>query len=228
MDKLLSVVDVSKIYSSPGESGGIKILDKLSMALEPGETVAVTAPSGAGKSTLLNLIGGLDRPDSGNILFNGMDIAKFADRELAAYRNRHIGFVFQEHHLLPQCTAVENVLLPTIPAAYGGSKNDVLEKARFLLERVGLADRAAHLPGQLSGGERQRVALARALINSPSILLADEPTGSLDKANAEKLADLLIEINSSAKTAMIIATHSEDLASRASRHLRLDNGKIAL
>ncbi|MBN1864558.1 MAG: ABC transporter ATP-binding protein [Victivallales bacterium] len=227
MGMLLNIVDVSKTYRSSVAGGiGIKILDGLSMELESGATVAVTAPSGTGKSTLLNLVGGIDRPDSGSIIFKGKDIAKFTDDELAAYRNRHVGFVFQEHHLLPQCTAIENVLLPTLPAVSGGSESGVLDRAMFLLERVGLADRTAHFPGQLSGGERQRVALARGLINSPALLLADEPTGSLDRANAEKLADLMMEINSSTGTAIIIATHSEALASKASRHLLLADGNL--
>lgn len=227
MSKILVIEKISKSFQSPRGDENISILKDLSMTVTAGEIVAVTAPSGAGKSTLLNLIGGLDRPDTGSILFQGRDIAKFADIELAKYRNSDIGFVFQEHHLLPQCTVIENVLLPTIPAVSKSNPRQKYEQAENILEKVGLADRTHHLPGQLSGGERQRVALARSLINEPALLLADEPTGSLDRGNAEKLMVLLKQINKQFKTALIVVTHSEALAKQADRRLKLVDGGLS-
>lgn len=228
MSKILEIEKISKTYQSPAGDQAIIVLKDLSMILTSGEIAAVTAPSGAGKSTLLNLIGGLDRPDNGRILFQGKDIAKFADLELAKYRNSDIGFVFQEHHLLPQCTVIENVLLPTIPAISESNPKAKYNQAEKILDQVGLTERKHHLPGQLSGGERQRVALARALINEPSLLLADEPTGSLDRINSEKLMALLREVNRQFNTSLIVVTHSEDLAKQADRCLKLIDGKLAL
>lgn len=226
MTKILEIKNIRKSYQAPGGGEPISILKNLSMDISQGEIIAVTAPSGAGKSTLLNLIGGLDRPDEGSIVFKEQDIAKFADHELASYRNREVGFVFQEHHLLPQCTVIENVMLPTLPAVAAMSAEKKYDQALAILEQVGIADRKDHLPGQLSGGERQRVALARALINEPTVLLADEPTGSLDRVNAEKLMNLLKEINHKNKTALIVVTHAEALAEQADRKLQLLDGKL--
>lgn len=226
MSNILEIRNVSKSYSSPAGGLPIKVLQDLSLKVRAGEVIAITAPSGAGKSTLLNLIGGLDRPDQGNICFKDQDIAGLSDRELALYRNREIGFVFQEHHLLPQCNVIENVMLPTVPVIAKELKDNSRQRAEMLIEQVGLADRKFHFPTQLSGGERQRTALARALINHPSLLLADEPTGSLDRANATGLMKLLSELNRSQQTTLIIVTHSESLADMADRKLPLSDGKF--
>ena len=226
MDNILEIKNVSKSYSSPSQEGLIKILQNLSMDVKKGEVIAITAPSGAGKSTLLNLIGGLDRPDSGTINFKGINIAEYSDEDLARYRNKEIGFVFQEHHLLPQCTVLENLMLPTIPNIAKNLKHNDIHRAEMLLDQVGLGDRKNHFPGQLSGGERQRVALARALINQPSMLLADEPTGSLDRKNTENLMQLLTKLNKENNTTLIIVTHSETLAEMADRKLNLIDGKF--
>lgn len=226
MNNILEIQKISKSYQSPSGEGVIAILKQLSLDVKAGEVIAVTAPSGAGKSTLLNLIGGLDRPDTGKIIFNNTDIAGLADTELSRYRNSDIGFVFQEHHLLPQCTVLENIMLPTIPKIADKIKNNALARAQMLLDQVGLADRKDHFPGQLSGGERQRVALARGLINQPAMLLADEPTGSLDRVNAEKLMLLLKDLNKALGITLIIVTHAEALADMADRKLTLFDGKF--
>jgi len=220
---LLELVDVSKHYEGP-EGAAPPVLRGVSLGVEAGESLAIVGPSGCGKSTLLNLIGALDRPSGGAVLFKGQDISALNDKNLAQLRNREIGFVFQLHHLLPQCTALENVLVPTLVA---GGKGDAPEpRARGLLERVGLGERLDYLPGQLSGGERQRVAVVRALINRPSLLLADEPTGSLDHAAADNLADLLVELNREEKVALILVTHALDLAAKMGRVLELRDGVL--
>jgi lipoprotein-releasing system ATP-binding protein len=222
---LLELSGVSKSYPD-AEGGRVEVLTSLSFSLRAGDAMAVTGPSGSGKTTLLNLVGGLDRPDSGNILFNGADIAERSEDELAAYRNADVGFVFQEHMLLPQCDALENVLLPRLPAAGRGkrvgSDVDAVDRAMSLLERLGVDGLARRFPGTLSGGERQRVAIARALINSPSLILADEPTGALDRSNADRLAELLMEVVYENGAALLLATHSERLAERLGSRLRLD------
>ena len=222
---LLEMSEVSKSYPD-AEGGRVDVLDGLSLKLFPGDAIAVTGPSGSGKTTLLNLAGGLDRPDSGKILFKGADIAEYSEDELAAYRNAEVGFVFQEHMLLPQCSALENVLLPRLPAAgrgkRGGTDGDAVERAMSLLARVGLDKMAGRFPDTLSGGERQRVAIARALINSPSLILADEPTGALDRGNSDILAELLAEVVAENDAALLLATHSERLAGKIPGRLRLD------
>jgi ABC-type lipoprotein export system ATPase subunit len=187
----------------------------------------VVGPSGSGKSTLLNLMGGLDRPSAGTVRLAGRDLAAQTDAERAALRNREIGFVFQLHHLLPQCTVLENVLVPTIPAGAPAGPADAVAHARALLERTGLSDRADYRPGMLSGGERQRVAVVRALINRPRILLADEPTGSLDQAAAERLVELLIELNREGDVCLVLVTHATDLARRMDRVFALRDGTLA-
>lgn len=224
MVKIIEINNISKSYQSPSGEEAIPILKELTMSIAEGEIIAVTAPSGAGKSTLLNLIGGLDRPDSGDILFKGEDIAKFTDSELSKYRNSEIGFIFQEHHLLPQCSVIENVMIPTLPAVAEKTAESYYERAESLLQQVGIADRKNHLPGQISGGERQRTALARALINKPALLLADEPTGSLDRVNSENMIKLLKEVNKANNTSLILVTHSESLADMADRKLNLVDG----
>jgi ABC-type lipoprotein export system ATPase subunit len=222
-DRNVSVIvdKISKNYVM--ESSVVKVFDNFSLSASRGETVAVTGPSGSGKTTLLNLIGGLDLPDSGVITVDGENIANLAESELADYRNRKVGFVFQEHLLLPQCTLLENVLIPVLPAVSGISSEEKEGRALMLLERVGLKERCGHFPRQLSGGEKQRAALVRALINEPSIILADEPTGALDRKNSENLVELLKELNLEFGVTLILATHSEELASIMNIHIELDH-----
>jgi len=219
---VLELTDVTKRYEKVGPDGPA-VLDGVSLRVAAGESLAVTGPSGSGKSTLLNIIGTLDRPTSGRVVLGGRNLADLDERALAALRAREIGFVFQLHHLLPQCTVMENVLIPTLAA--GGE--DVAARAMSLLDRVGLADRAGDLPGRLSGGERQRVAVVRALANAPKLLLADEPTGALDRASAEGLGDLLCELNREQGVTLIVVTHAESLAGRMSRALDLRDGSLA-
>lgn len=222
---MLEVAGVCKSYDSPG--GPVNVLKDVSLSVDAGGSVAVVGPSGSGKSTLLNMIGGLDYPTSGQVLFDGVNIAELTEAELAAFRNRQIGFVFQLHHLLPQCTVLENVLIPTL-AGKGSVKGRAAElRAGELLERVGLSQWAQHRPGELSGGQMQRVAVVRALINDPALLLADEPTGSLDKAASDNVAELLIELNVSEKVSLIVVTHSEKLAGRMAKVYELNDGVLS-
>lgn len=222
---MIEVVNLSKTYPQPG-GGNLPVLRGISLTVQPGESLVITGPSGSGKSTLLNIIGALDRPSAGTVQLDGRDLTGLSEQELATLRNRHIGFVFQLHHLLPQCSVLENVLLPTLPLQRESSGEEYAERAGLLLEKVGLASRRYHRPGQLSGGECQRVALARSLINAPGLVLADEPTGSLDAESAEILADLLVELNRSEGTTLIVVTHSEQLAGRMKRRFRLRKGKL--
>ena len=222
---ILELENVVKQYQAPDGSAATPVLRGVTLAISAGESLAIVGPSGSGKSTLLNIMGTLDRPTSGRMLLEGRDLADADDEALAAVRNRRIGFVFQLHHLLPQCTALENVLVPTL--APGAARSNAEADARRLLARVGLAERLAYRPGQLSGGERQRVALARALINRPAILLADEPTGSLDRASAEELGSILAELNRADGMTLVVVTHSSALASQMSRRLELRDGRLA-
>ena len=224
---LLEVSEIARRFARPGGGPPVEVLRGVSLRLDAGESLAVTGPSGSGKSTLLNILGGLDRPDSGSVRLGGADLAGLDERAAAAVRNRDIGLVFQNHHLLPQCTVWENVLLPSLPAGRpAGSDREARERARLLIERVGLADRRDHRPGQLSGGECQRVAVARAFLNRPRLVLADEPTGSLDAHTAAELADLLLELNRAEGTALVVATHSPALAGRLDRLARLQDGLL--
>jgi lipoprotein-releasing system ATP-binding protein len=271
---LLSLTGVAKSYAATDAAAATPVLREVDLHLAVGEVVAIIGPSGSGKSTLLNIIGTLDRPDCGHVLLDDRDLTTLNERELAAVRCCEIGFVFQLHHLLPQCTVLENVLVPTL-AMRDSTKHEALpaarstkhearsrtesgsaaidraegapysascpseairasrfvperseERARRLLARVGLAQRLAHRPGQLSGGERQRVAVARALINQPRLLLADEPTGSLDRGAADDLAKLLIELNCEEHVALIVVTHTPSLAERMTRVLELRDGAL--
>ena len=224
---LIELTDVSKGYDAPGGSAATPpVLQHLSLCVGAGESVAIVGPSGSGKSTLLNIIGTLDRPTSGTVRLDGQDLGQLGEARLAALRNREIGFVFQLHHLLPQCTVLENVLVPTLVAGAMSPGETPEQRAKRLLDRVGLADRADYFPGQLSGGERQRVAVVRALINAPNLLLADEPTGSLDRASAETLAALLVELNREEKVTLLLVTHALDLAGRMGRVLELRDGEL--
>jgi len=217
---LLSLEAVYKSYHSgvPRE-----ILHNISFQVNPGESVAIVGPSGSGKSTLLNLMGGLDRPTMGRILLDGRDLASLPDEELARVRNREIGFIFQLHHLLPQLSVLENVLLPTL--AFQADEN-AIARAESLLNKVGLGAHLHQRPAQLSGGEQQRTAVVRALINQPKLLLADEPTGSLDAENAENLGNLLVELNRSEKVTLVLVTHALHLAEKMDRVLELRNGLL--
>jgi lipoprotein-releasing system ATP-binding protein len=226
-ETLLQLSGVSKEFSSG--AGPLKILSNLDLAVQAGESLAIIGPSGSGKSTLLNLIGSLDRPTSGKVMLDGQDLTGLDDKALAEVRNRRIGFIFQGHHLLPQCSVLENVLVPTLADSNErdeGANDAALERAKGLLKRVGLGERLNHRPAQLSGGERQRTAVVRALINQPKLLLADEPTGALDQAAAGNLADLLVELNREEKVALVVVTHSPALAGRMSRALELRNGRL--
>ena len=222
---LLQLKNISREFSSTEGGAPLEVLRGLSMDVARGESIAIVGPSGCGKSTLLNLIGTLDQPTDGAIAFDGRDLIALNDDELALLRNREMGFIFQNHHLLPQCTVMENVLVPTL--AHGRATADDEERARHLLNRVGLGERLSHRPGQLSGGERQRVAVVRALINQPQLLLADEPTGALDQTTADQLGQLLVELNDEENVTLITVTHSEKLAGRMARTVELKDGQIA-
>ncbi len=220
----LVVEDIRREFALP--AGARVVLDGVSLTMSPGETVAVVGPSGSGKSTLLNIIGSLDQPTSGKVSLGAIDVTALDAAGAADYRGRRVGFVFQEHHLLPQCTALENVLLPTLALA-GGSPTDSAERARSLLERMGLADRADSFPSKLSGGERQRVAVARALINGPGLLLCDEPTGSLDRDTAGSVAGLFGELVAERELMLVMVTHNMELAGTCSRVMELSGGSLA-
>jgi ABC-type lipoprotein export system ATPase subunit len=220
MPKPLKAIDVHKSFET--ESDSVEVLRGVSFAIEDGESVAITGPSGSGKSTLLHLIGALDTPTRGRVEVTGREAYRLPEGELARFRNETIGFVFQSHHLLPQYSALENVLIPAL--AFSGSKAAARKRAEELIDRVGLGDRASHRPAEMSGGERQRVAVARALINQPKVLLCDEPTGSLDSASADNVADLLFELHAESETILVVVTHSESLAARCRRRLELREG----
>jgi len=206
---VLKVDRVSKEYPAP--NGPLKIVSDVSLSLARGDAVSIMGPSGSGKSTLLYIIGALEPPTSGTVTLEGQDPYQLKESELAAFRNQEIGFIFQDHCLLPQCSVLENVLTPTLVSATNTSSE---ERARQLLGVVGLADRLDHLPAQLSGGEKQRVALARALIMKPQLLLCDEPTGNLDHKSAEVVASLLLDLHQQQQTILIVVTHSAELAAR--------------
>ena len=217
---MLSVRDLSKRYDSG--AGTLTILDGVSMELARGEAVCVLGPSGSGKSTLLFILGALEPPTSGQVTLDGQDPFALSEARRAAFRNRNVGFVFQDHCLLPQCSVLENVLLPAVVAPAG----DHAARARMLLEQVGLADRLDHRPGALSGGERQRAALARALVLSPTLLLCDEPTGNLDRKAADRVASMLLELHAAQQTILVLVTHSLDLARRFPLRLELVEGAL--
>jgi lipoprotein-releasing system ATP-binding protein len=222
---LLQLKDVSKSYAEPGKSERVQVLRQINLSIQEGESLAIVGPSGCGKSTLLNLLGTLDTPDSGSIHFAGESLAGASLEHLSRLRSQSIGFIFQLHHLLPQCTVLENVLLPTLayPVQQPASKK---ERAQQLLKRVGLDHRLHWRPAQLSGGERQRVAVVRALINQPKLLLADEPTGALDEKNATALTQLLLELHREQGTALILVTHHMPQAEQMQRILRVHEGEL--
>jgi ABC-type lipoprotein export system ATPase subunit len=221
---LLTLDRVTRRFQSPGDGEDAVVLQDVSLVVQPGERMAIVGPSGSGKSTLMNIIGALDRPTGGRVVFDGRDLDQLDDKALAAWRNRSVGFIFQMHHLLGQLTLRENVLVPTIPAK---TTRAALQRADQLLQRVGLADHAEHRPGQLSGGQCQRAAVVRALINQPRLLLADEPTGSLDHANAQALMDLLLAMNEEQSVALIVVTHDMEMARRVGRVHQLRDGRLS-
>lgn len=222
---VLEIQGATKAYPGPAGGEPVVVLRGLDLVVAAGEAVAILGPSGSGKSTLLNLAGALDRPTSGAVRLEGRDLASLSDDELARVRNRSIGFVFQQHHLLPQLTVLENVLLPVLADRAASLPVD---RARALLDRVGLGPRIGHRPAQLSGGECQRVAVVRSLINMPRLVLADEPTGALDARTAAALGDLLVDLNRAEGVALVTVTHSSALAARMGRRLRLDGGALRL
>lgn len=222
---LLELKAISKQYAAVEATERLSVLKSVDLKVSEGESVAIVGPSGSGKSTLLHIIGALDRPTSGEVLFNGRDLAALQEAELSRIRNQEIGFIFQMHHLLPQCTVLENALVPTLTGDTM-TREPAHTRATRLLKRVGLAERMHHRPAQLSGGERQRVAVVRALINEPRLLLADEPTGALDRASAENLANLLVELNREEGIALLVITHSIELAQRMERILELRDGRL--
>jgi len=227
MAPFLKLQDVCKSYDSVLNAPPVRVLDGINLEVQAGESVAILGPSGSGKSTLLNILGALDRPSSGQVFFQGEDLGQWDEKALAAFRHRRLGFVFQAHHLLPQCTVLENVLVPTLAAPQSASeRQSALQRSIRLLERVGLGARKDHRQGQLSGGERQRVAVARALINQPQLLLADEPTGALDRAASEALSQLLVELNREEKVTLILVTHAVELAERMRRRCRILDGRL--
>ena len=206
---MLEVRSVAKSYPSP--QGDVPVLSDVSLSFAPGDAAAIMGPSGSGKSTLLYILGALEPPTSGTVTLGGVNAFSLPAKNLAAFRNKEIGFVFQDHCLLPQCSVLENVLVPTL---VGPADSDSDRHARLLVDQVGLSHRATHLPAQLSGGEKQRVALARALVRRPRLLLCDEPTGNLDRTSADSVASLLFELQRQQKAILIVVTHSAELASR--------------
>ena len=204
--------------------GTLEVLKGIDLTINQGEVVSIVGPSGAGKTTLLQIIGTLDHPDSGRVLFDGVDISVYKEKQLSAFRNRHIGFVFQFHQLLPEFTAVENVMMPALIS--GTNMNDARLRAMEMLDYLKLTDRATHKPAELSGGEKQRVAVARALINRPQVILADEPSGSLDTHNKEELHKLFFDLRDELGQTFIIVTHDEQLANTTDRTIRLLDGRI--
>ena len=247
MDVLLELNHVSKSYEPPGRArsgrarservspGHVRsdvgealhqVIQDVSLKVSLEETVAIVGPSGSGKTTLLNIMGTLDRPTAGTVRFVGRCTSQLSEKDLSRVRNRDIGFIFQLHHLLPQCTVIENVLLPTLPYSTRSEQNEAVERAYLLLDRVGMEDHRDYRPGQLSVGQRQRAAVVRALINQPKLILADEPTGSLDASTAADLGDLLMELNEEERTTLVVVTHSSVLARRMNRILDLRDGKL--
>lgn len=204
--------------------GTLQVLKGIDLTINQGEIVSIVGPSGAGKTTLLQIIGTLDRPDSGRVLFDGIDVSVYNEKQLSAFRNRHIGFVFQFHQLLPEFTAVENVMMPAL--INGAGMADARRRAMEMLDYLGLTDRASHKPSELSGGEKQRVAVARALVNHPQVILADEPSGSLDTQNKEELHRLFFNLRRDLGQTFIIVTHDESLASTTDRTIHLRDGLV--
>ena len=218
---MLKVENISKEYASP--RGTLRILSEVSLSLSRGEAVSIMGPSGCGKSTLLHILGALEPPTSGTVTLDGHDPFRLNARGLAAFRNKEIGFIFQDHCLLPQCSVIENVLTPTLVSE---NHSDQMERARELIDQVGLRERIDHRPAELSGGEKQRVALARALIMNPQLILGDEPTGNLDQKSAETVASMFFELHQNQQTILIVVTHNPELAARFPRRFQLKDRRL--
>jgi lipoprotein-releasing system ATP-binding protein len=216
------MIDIKEVTKS---FGNLQVLKGINLHINKGEMVSIVGPSGAGKTTLLQIIGTLDKPDSGNIIIEGTDVSQLSAKKLSEFRNQHIGFVFQFHQLLPEFTAIENIMIPAFIA--GVSRNKAKERAAELLELMGLSDRADHKPNQLSGGEKQRVAVARALVNNPAVVLADEPSGSLDSKNKAELHQLFFELRDKLGQTFVIVTHDEELAKLTDRTIHMKDGVIS-
>ncbi len=223
---MLKLENITKYYEVPESTIRRTVLDELSLEVAAGERMAILGPSGSGKSTLLNVMSSLDLPNSGSVNFDGEEISTYTSEQLAQFRNKKIGFVFQSHHLLPQLSLLENVLLPYLPEKDKAVKKEAEKRALDLLEFVGLSNQIHQRPGQMSGGECQRAAVVRALIHQPKLILADEPTGSLDKESADQLAKLFVRINEEQAVTMIVVTHSQELAQYMNRLCRIEDGKI--
>lgn len=215
---MIEVKEIEKSY------GSLKVLKKVSLSIENSKVVTIVGPSGAGKSTLLHIIGTLDKPDRGEVVIDGVSLSQLGDDKLAEFRNRHIGFVYQFHHLLPEFTALENVAMPALIGGKG--RKEAFDRAKELLDFLKLGERAGHKPAQLSGGEQQRVSVARALMNNPELILADEPSGNLDTENARKLHDLFFVLRDTFKQTFLIVTHNEELAQLSDRKIVLQDGSV--
>ena len=221
---MLNVRSVNKQYETP--RGVLSVLADITFSLSRGDAVSIMGPSGSGKSTLLYILGALEPPTTGSVSLDGEDPFSFDDRSLAIFRNQQVGFVFQDHCLLPQCSVLENVLIPTLVKGSNDSGDSDLERARQLIDQVGLAERIDHLPSELSGGERQRVAVARALIRNPVLLLCDEPTGNLDGDTSEAVGSLLLDLHRKLETILVVVTHSTELGERFQSRFEMDNGRL--
>lgn len=225
---MLELEDITKGYGSEGMPGYVPVLKSLSMKLSAGESMAVLGPSGCGKSTLLNIIGALDKPSDGRVQFMGQELTRLNEEKLAFIRNQEIGFVFQMHHLLPHLTVLENVLIPTLAYPHKNRNEFHQERARELIEKMGISQCMERRPGELSGGQRQRAAVARALINSPKLLLADEPTGSLDHETALSVMNLLSDLNRTENISLVVVTHAADLGRQFKNIYTLVDGKLTM
>ncbi|MDZ4287549.1 MAG: ABC transporter ATP-binding protein [Prosthecobacter sp.] len=223
---ILQLQSASKSYREPGSANVVSVLRDIDLTIDAGESIAIVGPSGCGKSTLLNILGTLDAPDSGSVILDGESVAQCSVARLAEIRSQKIGFIFQLHHLMPQCTVLENVLLPTLALKDKSGAVSATQRAEKLLAEVGLKDRLSWKPAQLSGGERQRVAVVRALINQPKLILADEPTGALDEKNAEALTGLLLNLQQSTGVSLVMVTHHPAQAARMGRVLRMHEGRL--
>ncbi len=221
MPELLEAKNLSKSYETPG--GALPILNGVTLSLDTGDAISIVGPSGSGKSTLLYILGALESPTSGEVTLDGCNPFSLSDKDVSAFRNKEVGFVFQDHCLLPQCSVLENVLIPTM---VGDGDRDAQQRAKQLLDQVGLSQRLDHRPSELSGGEKQRVAIARAMIRGPKLLLCDEPTGNLDRHTATRVADLLLEMNCASKTILVVVTHSAELAARFPKVFELVEGQL--
>jgi lipoprotein-releasing system ATP-binding protein len=222
---LLQLQNITKGYGDPGAHSYRKVLKNLDLVVGKGEKIAILGPSGSGKTTLLNLIGTLDKPELGNILFDGVDITGYSKNELAVFRNKNLGFIFQMHHLMPQLTLLENVLLPLLPMGKKIS-GEQREWAEYLIQKVGIWEQREQKPSQLSGGECQRTAVVRALVNKPRLVLADEPTGALDEENADALTELLVKLSDEEDVTLVTVTHAASLSFRMDRKYAIKNGQL--